>query len=163
MLHTSIVRGCVVGFALRLSPWFRARRAWRADFANARAAGPAVEFALIGPVLLLILSGIFTYGGYFLTAHTLQQITNDAARAALAGLDDQERTQLARESAQESLRAQDFMRGELSRLDVSRNGGVISVALTYDASDDLYWAFQTILPVPAPEISRTVSIRMGGF
>ena len=152
-----------MGFALRLSHGFLARRAQRRRFLRARAGSAAVEFAIIGPMLLLILSGIFTYGGYFLTAHTVQQITNDAARAALAGLDDEERAALAREAAEAGLRGQAFMRGDLAGLNVARSGGALSVAVTYDASDDMYWAFQTILPVPAPEISRTATIRLGGF
>ncbi len=152
-----------MGFALRLSHGFLARRAQRRRFLRARAGSAAVEFAIIGPMLLLILSGIFTYGGYFLTAHTVQQITNDAARAALAGLDDEERAMLARDAAAAGLRGQAFMRGELSRLDVAREGAALSVAITYDASDDMYWAFQALLPVPSPEISRTATIRLGGF
>lgn len=153
-----------MSFALRLSPLFRAYRTRRRPrFFNARTGNAAVEFALVGPMLLLILSGIFTYGGYFLTAHTVQQITNDAARAALAGLDDEERVQLARQAAEAGLRGQAFMRGDLSSLNVARSGAALSVAVTYDASDDMYWALQALLPVPSPEISRTATIRLGGF
>ena len=118
-----------MGFALRLSHGFLARRAQRRRFLRARAGSAAVEFAIIGPMLLLSLSGIFTYGGYFLTAHTVQQITNDAARAALAGLDDEERAMLARDAAAAGLRGQAFLRGELSRLDVAREGAALSVAM----------------------------------
>jgi Flp pilus assembly protein TadG len=152
-----------VGFALRLSPGFRALRRSREPFVRAHGGGAAVEFAIIGPMLLLILSGIFTYGGYFLTAHTVQQITNDAARAALAGLDDEERSLLAREAAEAGIRGQAFMRGDLSRLDVARSGAALSIAVTYDASDDMYWSLQALLPVPSPNISRTATIRLGGF
>lgn len=152
-----------MSFALRLSPHFRAFKRRAPRFAAARAGNAAVEFALVGPMLLLILSGIFTYGGYFLTAHTVQQITNDAARAALAGLDDEERTQLARQAAEAGLRGQSFMRGDLANLNVARSGAALSVAVTYDASDDMYWALQSLLPVPSPEISRTATIRLGGF
>lgn len=152
-----------MGFALRLSSAFLARRARQGGFLPARAGGAAVEFAIIGPMLLLILSGIFTYGGYFLTAHTVQQITNDAARAALAGLDDAERAALARDAAEAGIRGQAFMRGDLSRLHIAREGAALSIAVTYDASDDMYWAFQALLPVPSPEISRTATIRLGGF
>lgn len=151
-----------MGFALRLSSGFQRRRLrrrfWRDGFG-----GAAVEFAIIGPVLLLILSGIFTYGGYFLTAHTVQQITNDAARAAIAGLDDEERALLARQAAETGIRNQTFMRGDLSRLNIARSGAALSVAVTYDASDDMYWLFQTLLPLPSPQISRTATIRLGGF
>lgn len=122
-----------------------------------------MEFALVGPILVLLLTGIFTYGGYFLTAHTIQQLTNDAARAAIAGLDDDERLMLAREAVQAGLSNQAFMRGEITALEVSRSGSSMAVALTYDASDDLYWAFQALLPVPSPHIARTATIRMGGY
>jgi Flp pilus assembly protein TadG len=152
-----------VGFALKLSPMFRARRSLERGFGDARGGGAAVEFALLGPILLLLLSGIFTYGGYFLTAHTVQQITNDAARASLAGLDDAERASLARDAAMGGLRGQAFMRGELTQIDVAREGAALSIAVTYDASNDLYWAFLTLLPMPSPAISRSATIRLGGF
>lgn len=153
-----------MAFALRLSPYFRARSIFDTRrFKRDRTGGAAVEFALVGPVLLLILTGIFTYGGYFLTAHTVQQITNDAARAAIAGLDDDERAQLAREAIEAGLSNQNFMRGEITALRLTRTGSSMAVAVTYDASDDLYWTFQALLPTPSPQISRTATIRLGGF
>jgi len=42
----------------------------------------AVEFAFLAPVLILILMGITGYGGYFWMSHSVQQLANDAARAA---------------------------------------------------------------------------------
>lgn len=155
-----------MGFALRLSRHFVARRGdWRRrkPFWRSREAGAAVEFAIIGPVLIVLLAGIFTYGGYFLTAHTVQQITNDAARAAIAGLDDEERAALARGAAEAGLRAQAFMRGDLAQVQISRDGATLSVGLVYDASEDMYWAFQALLPTPSPQITRTATIRLGGF
>jgi Flp pilus assembly protein TadG len=157
-----------VGFALSLSrrfsafrmPAFYARQSRRFDD---RSGGAAVEFAIIGPVLLLLMTGIFTYGGYFLTAHTVQQLANDAARASIAGLDDEERLSLARDAMRAGIANQRFMRGELSRVDLSRQGSTISLAVTYDASEDVYWAFQTLIPAPPSSISRNSSIRVGGF
>ena len=35
--------------------------------------------------LILLLSGIWAYGCWFMTAHSLQQAANDAARASVAG------------------------------------------------------------------------------
>src|SRR5271163_3519674 len=55
----------------------------------------AVEFAIIGPVLVLMLLGVAAYGGYFWLAHSVQQLANDGARAAIAGLSQPERSQLA--------------------------------------------------------------------
>ena len=92
-----------MGYSLGAPSEFKALRTAlttheRERFTASRAASAAVEFAIVGPVLLLLMSGIFTYGGYFLTAHTVQQLANDAARASIAGLDDTERLALARES-----------------------------------------------------------------
>lgn len=156
-----------VSFSLRLSRRFRSFSA-PASFSQRpppldRAGSAAVEFAIVGPILLLLLTGIFTYGGYFLTAHTVQQLANDAARASIAGLDDQERLALAREAMQEGIASQSFMRGELSQLTLTHEGSTISVAVTYDASEDVYWAFQSLIPAPPASISRRSSIRMGGF
>lgn len=156
-----------MSFALKLSrrfkafrtPAFYAPRARRLD----RAGNAAVEFALVGPVLLLMLMGIFTYGGYFLTAHTVQQLTNDAARASIAGLDDEERLSLARDAMRAGISNQDFMRGELSQITLTRNGQTIDLAVTYDASEDVYWAFQSLIPAPPHAISRRATIRVGGF
>jgi len=156
-----------MGFALKLSrrfsafavPAFYAPRPRRLD----RAGNAAVEFAIIGPVLLLLLMGIFTYGGYFLTAHTVQQLTNDAARASIAGLDDEERLALARGAMEAGIANQDFMRGDLADISLTRNGEMVSVAVTYDASEDVYWAFQSLIPAPPHSIVRRSSIRIGGF
>jgi len=158
-----------MGFALRLSPWFRAVRLPHFDGTLAKrfrlhdAANAAVEFAIIGPVLVMLMLGMFTYGGYFLTAHTVQQIANDAARAAIAGLDDDERMELARQATQAGLSNQQYMRGTIARLELSRSESTLALSLTYDASEDLYWSFESLLPVPAPEISRTATIRLGGL
>lgn len=133
------------------------------QFPGANAASAAVEFAIIGPVLLLMMTGIFTYGGYFLTAHTVQQLANDAARAAIGGLDDDERMALARQATLAGLAGQNYMRGEVSELDVVRSNTTLAISLTYDASDDLYWTFRALIPTPSPEISRTATIQLGGF
>lgn len=154
-----------MGFVLRLSPIFRAVRLPRFDgarYGRDTRGNAAVEFAIVGPVLVLLLMGIFTYGGYFLTAHTVQQMANDAARSAIAGLDDEERLMLARESALASLSSQVHMRGAIADLQLRREGANIAVNVTYDASEDLYWSFESLLPVPAPQISRTATIRLGG-
>lgn len=158
-----------MGFALRLSPWFASFRppAWFAPRPRRRFAGEdgsvAVEFAIVGPMLILVLTGIFTYGGYFLTAHTIQQIANDAARAAIAGLDDDERQQIARTSVAQDVASQSYMRGDVRDVVVTRTGEMMTVSVNYDAREDVYWAFAALLPVPSPVIARTATIRLGGY
>ena len=159
-----------MGFTLTLSRRFRAftRPAWfatrrrRSWFARARGGAAAVEFALVSPVLIALLMGIVTYGSYFLTAHTVQQIANDSARAAIAGLDDNERTQLAENAAIAGMAAaQPYMKGVLIGVTVSRNDTLLSVRLSYDASRDV-WT-HLLVPAPSTTITRTASIQLGGY
>lgn len=159
-----------MAFALRLSRDFFGMRppaaiiaALRDNYRRDERGGAAVEFAIVAPMLLLVLSGIFAYGGYFLTAHTIQQTANDAARSAIGGLDDLERTQLAQQSAQGSIASHAYMRGELQSVNLTRAQSVLTIEVTYDASEDLYWSFQALVPVPSPLIRRRASIRLGGY
>ena len=154
-----------MGFTLSLSRGFQALPfGWRPKaFVRSKRANAAVEFAIVGPLLLLVLTGIFTYGGYFLTAHTVQQLANDAARSAIAGLDDDERLSLARSTAERGIADQGFMRGDLQSVTLSHDGEMMTVQVTYDASEDVYWAFAAMLPVPRPQISRRATIRVGGY
>ncbi|TKB30109.1 MAG: pilus assembly protein, partial [Mesorhizobium sp.] len=54
----------------------------------------AVEFALLSPVFILLLLGMVAYGIYFGASNSLQQIAADAARTAIAGLNQTERQAL---------------------------------------------------------------------
>src|SRR5690606_31835598 len=56
----------------------------------------AIEFAIVAPAFLLLLLGIVAFGTLFGTYHGLQQLVAEATRAAVAGLDSGERTQIAR-------------------------------------------------------------------
>lgn len=158
-----------MAFVLRLSSRFRAisppdfwlRRHHKRRLDNS--GSTAVEFAMIAPVLLLMMFGIFTYGGYFLTAHTVQQLTNDAARAAIGGLDEDERAWLATETVRTGILAEPYMHGKLLGVDLETRGAMLFVTVRYDGSKDLYWATRSIVPTPSPIISRTASIRIGGW
>ncbi|RVD33089.1 pilus assembly protein, partial [Mesorhizobium sp. M4A.F.Ca.ET.020.02.1.1] len=46
----------------------------------------AVEFAMLAPLFILLLLGMVAYGIYFGASHSVQQIAADAARTAIAGL-----------------------------------------------------------------------------
>ena len=45
----------------------------------------AVEFALVLPVFLILILGIFDFGRYFFVQHTIQYATREGARFALVG------------------------------------------------------------------------------
>src|SRR3546814_18776749 len=50
-------------------------------------------------LLVTLLLGLVCYGQYFLIAHSVQQIANDAARATIGGLTSDERSRLAVDAA----------------------------------------------------------------
>ena len=56
----------------------------------------AVEFALLCPVLVVLLMGIVSYGSWLWLAQSMQGIASEAARASIAGVSDAEREALAR-------------------------------------------------------------------
>ena len=67
--------------------------------ARIREGSAAVEFALIGPVLIALLLAAVVYGGWFLLAQSVQSLASESARAALGGLDARERAALAQAEA----------------------------------------------------------------
>ena len=123
----------------------------------------AVEFAIIGPVLILLLIGIVVYGGYFLMAHAVQQLANDAARAAVAGQSDSERKTLASTALANELPSYGFLNPKLVQLDYADQSQVMTVNIAYDASSSPLWALNGMIPMPSSAIVRSASVQVGGF
>lgn len=96
----------------------------------------AVEFALIAPVLLLIVAGIFYFGQLFAIANSLQQLAAETARATVPGLDSQERQQLADNFIAKSADRFPFLNAQRVQKNIEIIGTgqhpSISVNLTYD-------------------------------
>ena len=130
---------------------------------GSRAGTAAIEFAILSPVLVLLLLGILAYGGYFLTAHSVQQLANDAARAALPGLSDGERRQLATQSLASELPTYSFLDPRLVQLGYADQSQVMTVNIAYDASGSPFWALDGVIPMPSSSIVRTASVQVGGY
>ena len=123
----------------------------------------AVEFALLSPILIVMVAGITGYGGYFWISHSVQQLANDAARAAVAGLSSSERSNLAQQ-------AMTSESGSYANLDISRarasvndNATQLTASVTYDASGSAFWAMQGLAPMPSSTVVRQATIRLGGY
>lgn len=123
----------------------------------------AVEFALVLPFLATVLFGIVSYGGWFWTAHNLQQLANDSARAALAGLDAAERSQLATDAFNEEISGYGELKPSAAVVSVEDQGDVINVKISYDASASPFWAFRAWLPMPSSIVVRSAVVREGGY
>lgn len=122
-----------------------------------------VEFAFVGPVLVVMLLGILAYGGYFWLSHAVQQVANDAARAALGGLDTAERSSLAQSSLTSSIANYPFLEPQAAHVTVADDATNLKVSIAYDASGSPFWAIRGLLPMPGSTITRQSSIRLGGY
>jgi Flp pilus assembly protein TadG len=131
-----------------------------------RSGTAAVEFAILSPIFLMLLMGMVAYGIYFGASHSLQQIAADAARTAVAGLNEAERQQLA--SRFVTLNAPGYAFIDPSKLVVQTNdstadGSQFVVELQYDAKDLPIWALMSKLPLPMTTIVKHSTIRVGGI
>lgn len=121
-----------------------------------------IEFAIIAPVFIMILAGIVAYGGYFWRAHSLQQIANDAARSAIAGLTAAERSELAHDVVAREMGPLAGLPIDNADLHIQETGDLLVVSLTYDASDDAFLQLG-LVPLPDRLIRRTAAIRLAGL
>ncbi|WP_230482217.1 TadE/TadG family type IV pilus assembly protein [Sphingomonas sp. Leaf21] len=124
----------VVEFAMPPSP--SASRATARRLTGDERGVAVVELALTMPILLAMLMGIVSFGDYFLTAHMVQQAANDAARAALAGIDAAERKSIATDTALRILDAGAVLRRDRGQVTTSEANNLITVSVRYDASTD---------------------------
>lgn len=125
----------------------------------------AVEFAIVAPVFLLIVLSMIAYGIYLSAAHSIQQLTADAARTAVAGLTSGERTKLVNDFITQSTIDHPLL--DRSKLQVQvttdpANANQFTVTATYDASNLPIWNLYTF-PLPDHMIRRFATIRMGGI
>jgi len=139
----------------------RARKSWRDVSGTA-----AVEFAILTPVFILMLTGMLAYGVYFGAAHSIQQLAADAARVSVAGLNANERNLLVGNYLKAN--AGDYLLIAPAQLtysigDKPGDPGQYLVTLRYDASRLPIWDLYPPLPLPSTTITFTSTIRRGGL
>ncbi|TDR90494.1 TadE/TadG family type IV pilus assembly protein [Enterovirga rhinocerotis] len=130
------------------------------------AGASAVEFALVSPILIVMLFGIIAYGLYFAAAHSLQQIAAEAARASVAGLSDAERRELARRSVSLALAPPSLLRAEHVTLQFGTDAAdpyVYIVSLSFDARVLGIAPLAEIIPVPNLVLTKSARVRRGGL
>nr|WP_295108974.1 TadE family protein [uncultured Caulobacter sp.] len=123
----------------------------------------AVEFAITGPLFLMLLIGILVWGQYFWVSHTVQQLANDAARAALAGLSTAERESLARATLTAEVADYPSLRPEAAAVIVDNQADRLTVSIRYDTAQDAFRAFDGLVPTPPKTVLRQASVRLGGY
>lgn len=135
-------------------------------FARSANGATAVEFAMIAPIFIAFMLGMTAYGIYFGAAHSVQQLSADAARVALAGMNETERTNLVQDYVRKNSGDYLFLRTDAITANVSANAADPSqsnVSISYDARLLPIWNLYPPLPLPGQTISRTSTIRIGGI
>ncbi|WP_165185043.1 TadE/TadG family type IV pilus assembly protein [Caulobacter soli] len=131
-------------------------------FAKDQSGATAVEFAFLAPVLIFIMMGITGYGGYFWMSHSVQQLANDAARAAIPGTTAAERASLAKGVVAASASDAQLIPAKVSTV-VAERDGRLTVAVTYDAAQSFAYAVRGITPMPPEQIRRKAAVQLGGY
>ena len=142
------------------------RRSVSYEFARSADGATAVEFAMIAPVFVAFMLGMAAYGIYFGAAHSVQQLSADAARVALAGMNETERRNLVQDYVKKNSEDYLFLRTDAITASVSANAADPSqsnVSVSYDARLLPIWNLYPPLPLPGQTISRTSTIRIGGI
>ena len=120
-----------------------------------------IEAAFALPLLVTLLLGILIYGTWFMSAHSLQQAANDAARAAVAGLNATERRTLVDQSVTAARAAFPLPAAQTISVGTTENGGYYRVTLRYDmANAPIMSAFP--LPTANRTLERSAVVRIGG-
>lgn len=129
-----------------------------------RAGSSAVEFAIIAPIFLLVLLTMIAYGIYLMTAYSVQQVAADAARTAIAGLNNNEREALAKDFVSRSALGYAFMDKRYFHVTVGSdlsNSNQFTVTVEYDATELPIWSLYSYA-IPEKTIKRFSTIRIGG-
>jgi Flp pilus assembly protein TadG len=122
----------------------------------------AVEFALVGPILILLLISIVVYGGWFLMAQSVQALASEGARAAVGGLTVAERESLARREVTDAVKGV-ALKPNKTTIQVSENDGRLRVVVVYDASDSAVMLLGGMLPRPPAVIQRAAVVHVGDY
>ena len=133
------------------------------SFSRARSGNAAVEFALIGPLFFFLLVGMVVYGGWFWMAQGVQNLAAEGARAAIAGLDADERVRLARGSVADNLQGDALLSADAVQVAVRTDPAAIRVTVTYDASTHPLMGLAGLVPTPPQTIERHADVRTGGY
>jgi Flp pilus assembly protein TadG len=132
-------------------------------FTRDRKATSAVEFALVAPLLLMLVAAILAYGSIFATSISLQQMAAEAARATIGGLSDAERQTLA--NAKLADISDKYPMLKAANLAISFDTGVSDevsrLTLSYDMTGHPAYALDKLLPLPESPLSYSMIVTDG--
>lgn len=139
----------------------RPRVSWSRN--RSRAGSAAIEFAILGPLMIVLMMGMVVYGGWFWLAQGVQTLATESARAALGGLDTAERTRMVNAFVAAEARTGAGIDPQTLTVAVESDAEVIRVRVAMDASHHPIFAMTALLPPPPRRIERSAVVHIGGF
>lgn len=124
-------------------------------FLGCRREGAAVEFAILAPALLALVAGGIFYSRWFTVASQTQNLASDGARAAVAGLDDDERRQIVDGLMTGAVVTVPLEKGSTRTWQVSRDGDLYSVSVTTVLPD---YDLAKLVPMPERNVTRAAVV-----
>ncbi|SFP70975.1 Flp pilus assembly protein TadG [Mesorhizobium sp. NFR06] len=121
---------------------------------------------MLAPIFILLLLGMVAYGIYFGASHSVQQIAADAARTAIAGLNQTERQALVTDFIAHDVSDYPFVdpsKLTINAQDSAADGSQFVVSVSYDARNLPIWNLFQKLPLPGTTIQSRSTIRVGGI
>ncbi len=125
----------------------------------------AIEFAILAPIFFMVVFSMIGYGIYLSASHSVQQLTADAARTAIAGLNADERKRLASAFIGRATSDHVFLEPDNMTVAVEDDPGnseQFTVKISYDASNLPIWSLYAFA-MPSSQIERFATIRIGGI
>ena len=96
-------------------------------------------------------------------SHSVQQLANDAARAAVGGLDAAERQSLAQQVVSSEALSYPSLDGARTHVSLVDTTTQLTVNVAYDASGSPFWAASGLVPMPSTTLTRSATIKLGGY
>ena len=118
-----------------------------------------IEAAFVLPMVITLLIGVVSFGQWFMIAHTMQQAADEAARAAVAGLNDTDRKAMVSQSVTASLNVASGVEKRLVSTTSQRSGDYYTVVVTYQTAQNKSLTMG-IVPLPLEPIRRQATVKL---
>ena len=118
-----------------------------------------IEAAFVLPMMITLMIGVVSFGQWFMIAHTMQQAADEAARAAVAGLNDADRKTMVSQSVTASLAVASGVDKSLVSTTGQRSGEYYTVVVTYQTAQNKSLTMG-IVPLPLDPIRRQATVKL---
>ncbi len=136
------------------------------DLLKEREAIAALEFAMIAPIMVILLMGTICLGFYFTYLHDIQEMSAGAARASVAGLTSAERYSLAQQYVANAINQSSIFAANDVSVVTQISGSPAtnySVTVAYNLKDTPIPDIASIVGLPVNNVTHTSTIRFGGY